>query len=70
MIRNIREDGHTYLHADDLAREILHISDGLAHDPNLTPRESHIASYVAERLALSIVGGNLSDAVITGDDIG
>lgn len=68
MIRTKYEDGLMYVCADDLATAIFNISDGLSTDRNLNAGQRHIASYVAERLALAIVGGNLADTTIVGDD--
>lgn len=67
MIRYKREEGVLWLCADDLAAELLGMSDDLSADKDLTPDQRKTAAYLTERIALSIVGGNLKHVNLVGD---
>jgi len=59
-VRITREEGELYVHLDDLVRALFRLSEGIATDPEMGTYERTIAAAAYERLALHLVGGNLS----------
>lgn len=60
-VRTTRQEGELYVHLDDLVRSMLALAESIGEDPEMGRYERQIASAAYERLALHLVGGNLSN---------
>lgn len=63
-MRSIEQDGQKYVCVDDLARALFDVADDLGRGKLY---EDQIASTTAERIAYSILGGNLSNITLVID---
>lgn len=62
-MRHVVEDGDVYVCVDDLAKALLDMADGMSEDwvlKRIYGDAAQISSMLAEKIAMQLVGGDLS----------